>query len=280
MTGQRDSDELQTGGGGSAALLAALRRPVGPETVEAQVRRYIVEHGLGPGDRLPSEAELAAALGSSRLVVREALRALEAVGVLGSRAGSGWFVRPFNVASAARALAHSLAFHPSALLDLLVVRRAAEGELIVGIAGKLAPSDLAALDELVDRMRWRASRGEVFHAEDSAFHRHLLACSGNQVALALVDLYLGLMEEMYQRGLAKPPMDDLPRIAEAHAAILAALRDGDGPAASQLMRDHHASAQERIVAWLAAQAAQPAGSSPSGYQAAVHAALLWPGPGQ
>ncbi len=73
-----------------AALLAALRRPATPETAEAQVRRYIVQRGLAPGDRLPSEAELATALGSSRLVVREALRALEAVGLLGSRAGSGW----------------------------------------------------------------------------------------------------------------------------------------------------------------------------------------------
>jgi DNA-binding FadR family transcriptional regulator len=266
--------------GTGEALLAALRRPAAPETAEAQVRRYIVERGLAPGDRLPSEADLAAALGSSRLVVREALRALEAVGLLGSRAGSGWFVRPFHVASAARAFAHSLAFHPSALLELLAVRRAAEADLVAEVAGRLTSEDLAALADLVDCMRWRASRGQVFHAEDGEFHRRLLACTGNQVALALVDVYLGLVEEMYQRGLARPTAADLHPIAEAHAGIVAALRAGDGALASRLMREHHASGQARLSAWLATQATRPSERETIGYQAAVSAALLWPGPGQ
>src|SRR5215218_1267208 len=80
------------------------RAPIGrePAGLQTAIRRYIVERGLRPGDRLPSEAELAAALGNSRLIVREALRALDAVGILESRAGSGWFVRPFDVAAAAR----------------------------------------------------------------------------------------------------------------------------------------------------------------------------------
>jgi DNA-binding FadR family transcriptional regulator len=281
MTGQRALTIAEAAATGSSeVLLAALRRPVGPEAVEAQVRRYIVERGLGPGDRLPSEVDLSATLGSSRLVIREALRALEAVGILGSRAGSGWFVRPFQVASAARAFAHSLAFHPQALLDLLAVRRAAEADLVASLAGRLGPSDLAALDELADRMRWRASRQEIFHAEDGEFHRRVLACTGNQVALALADLYLGLVEEMYQRGLARPAAEDLASIAEAHAAIVAALRAGDGAEASRRTREHHSSAQTRITAWLAAQEAQPDQGDAHGYQAALYAALLWPGPGQ
>jgi DNA-binding FadR family transcriptional regulator len=273
-------DGVAAGDSSGDALLASLRRPPAPDTAEAQLRRYIVQRGLRPGDRLPSEADLAAVLGSSRLVVREALRSLEAVGIIASRAGSGWFVRPFHVATAARAFAHSLAFHPAALLDLLAVRRAAEGDLVDQLAERLDGRDLAALAETVDRMRWRASRGQTFAAEDSEFHRRLLACSGNQVALALVDLYLSLVEEMYQRGMAQPALDDLAGIAEAHAAILDALRVGDGATASQLMREHHASGQARISAWLSAQPREETPGETTEYQAAVHAALLWPGPGQ
>ena len=98
------------------------------ETAEARLRRYIVEHGLAPVTE-PSEAELATALGSSRVVVREALRALEAVGLLESRAGSGWYLLGFDVSIAARTFARSLAFHPNILLDLLAVRRSMEADL-------------------------------------------------------------------------------------------------------------------------------------------------------
>src|SRR5215831_3488571 len=97
------------------ALFRALVEPAAPKTAEARLRRYIVEHGLGPGDRLPSEAALATALGNSRVVVREALRALEAVGLLESRAGSGWYLLAFDVGSAARTLARSLAAHTNIL---------------------------------------------------------------------------------------------------------------------------------------------------------------------
>src|SRR5688500_20288124 len=74
------------------AIFRSLVRPAPPESLQTQIRKYIIERGLQPGDRLPSEGDLAGALGNSRLIVREALRALEAVGVLESRRGSGWCV--------------------------------------------------------------------------------------------------------------------------------------------------------------------------------------------
>src|SRR6185295_14623991 len=82
-----------------------LGAPDPDEEVEARVRRYIVEHGLRPGDRLPTEAEWASSLGTSRVVVREALRGLEAIGVIEARAGSGRYLRGFDLATAARAFA-------------------------------------------------------------------------------------------------------------------------------------------------------------------------------
>lgn len=250
-----------------------------PETLQAQIRRTIVERGLQPGERLPSEAELAAALGYSRLIVREGLRALEAVGVLESRPGSGWFVRAFDVSAAARAFAQSLAFHHRALLDLLAVRRAAESRLVTELAGALPERDLAALAELADRMRWRAGRGEIFAAEDREFHRRLLACSGNLVALAIADLHLNVVVEMYQHGLPMPDEEELHRVAAAHGEVVGALRRGDGAAAARIMDEHYDLSERRITAWLARQADDPATADAGSVRAAVQAALLWPGPG-
>ena len=261
------------------AIFRALVRAAPPESLQTQIRRVIVERGLQPGDRLPSEGELAAALGNSRLIVREALRALEAVGVLESRPGSGWYVRAFDVSAAARVLAHSLAFHHRALLDLLAVRRAAEGDLVASLAGKLPERDLRVLEDLADRMRWRAGRGEIFPREDGEFHRRLLAHTGNLVALAMGDLYMSLIEEMYERGLPKPDGEELPQAADAHGEIVAALRRGDGEAATRVMRAHHDLSEQRIRSWVASQEADPASEGAAAVRAAVQAALLWPGPG-
>lgn len=258
----------------------ALVRAVAPDALQAQLRRYIVEHHLEPGDRLPSEGELATALGNSRLIVREALRALAAVGVIESRAGSGWYVRPFDVNAAARVFAQSLSFHHRALLDLLAVRRAVEGELVAHLAGRLPAADLAALDDLADRMRWRASRGETFGAEDGEFHRRLLACTGNLVALALADLYLTVVAEMYQRGLPRPVGDELTRAAAAHGEIAGALRRGDGAGAAAVMRAHHDLSERRISAWAARSQDSPGGPADGALRGAIQAALLWPGPGE
>lgn len=259
------------------ALFRALAGPTGPETAEAQVRRYIVTHGLQPGDRLPSEAELVGALGSSRVVVREALRALEAVGLLESRVGSGWYVRGFDVSVAAQTLARSLAFYPNILLDLLAVRGAMEADLIVRVADTLTAPDHAMLAELADRMRWRAARGERFPAEDAEFHRRLVAASGNQVALALVDLYFGVIEVLYQHNFPGPDPDDLAVVADGHAEIVVALARGDGRAASDALRASHDESQRRFTAWHTAHPTPLTASGIHPVQAAIQAALLWPG---
>jgi DNA-binding FadR family transcriptional regulator len=268
------------GGPSGDALFRALTRPEQAANAEARLRQYIVEHGLRPGAVLPSEAELTSVLGSSRVTVREALRSLAGVGLLESRSGSGWYVRAFDVATAASTFARSLAFHPAALLDLLLVRRATEVDLVCGLAGQLSPQDLTILEDLVDRMRWRAGRGEMFAREDGEFHRRLVAASGNLVALALLDLYWGVMEALYERGFPGAPADQLARIADNHGRIVAALRRNDAAEAGAVTRSHHDEAEQRCRAWLAEH--QPGnevgedGKPP--LESAVMAALLWPGP--
>ena len=222
---------------------------------EAHLRRYIIERGLRPGDRLPGEHDLAAATGRSRIVVRQALHALEAVGLLESRVGSGWYLRAFDVSSASRTLARTLAFHPSAVLDLLAVWRPAEAALAIGLPTRLSTRDLSALEKLAARMKCRAARSQPFWSEDGEFHRRLVAASGNAIALALVDLYWGIKEALYSSGFPLHAAQDAEAVAEAHGQIVAALRAGDGHRVARLLHDHHAEAERRFASWLSAHTA-------------------------
>ena len=234
------------------------------DDVEAHLRRYIVRRGLRPGDPLPTESELSAALGTSRVIVREALRSLEAVGLVRSRAGSGRYLRAFDASSAARTFARTLAFHPDVLSDLLAVRRAVEGEAAGTAAARIAPAQLAELDGLVDRMRARIARGDRnFPEEDGHFHRILVEASGNQVALALMEVYWATMRAVYRAGFPPPAPAELAGIVDQHAAIANALRRRNAAAVRRALDGHQEEAARRFAGWQTATTGRP-GRRPAG----------------
>jgi DNA-binding FadR family transcriptional regulator len=246
----------------------------GQEPAEARLRRFIARQGLQPGDKLPSEGELAGVVGGSRILVRKALHALEALGVVEARAGLGWYVRAFNASTAAAIFARSLTYHPRVLLDLIVVWSAVEADVVPGLAGKLSAADFDVLGELADRMTWRASRREPFYREDGEFHRRLIAASRNLIALALVDLFWGVKETLYDSGFP-PPKGPSQVVADSHRQILKALRDGDGPEAGRRVAEHHSHAKRYYLATLGANdqhATPPMAGEP--FEALVQLALL------
>lgn len=262
--------------GSGEELFRELVNPRTVEPAEALLRRYIVERGLQPGDRLPSEHELAAAMRGSRVVVRKALHGLEALGLIESRVGSGWYIRAFDVSHTSRALSRSLAFHPSAVLELLDVWRPAEAELVRTLPKRLQEADFDALDRLVAQMRLRAAAGEPFYEDDGTFHRRIVAASGNRFALALVDMYWNLKSGLYQGGFPRHAADHAPEIAEAHGELVRALRAGDGDSVRELMREHHDETEKRFRAWLESHGSDATSENGTAIQATVRAALLGP----
>lgn len=250
-----------------------LVTPQGQEPVEARLRRFIADQGLQPGDKLPSEGELTAVLGGSRIVARKALHALEALGVLEAKVGLGWYVRAFDVSTAASIFARSLTYHPRVLLDLLVVWSAVEADIVPTLVEKLTPRDFEVLGELADRMVWRASRNEPFFYEDGEFHRRLIAVSGNLVALALVDLFWGVKETLYASGFPRP-QGTADVVARSHGEILEALRAGDGEAAGRRVAEHHSHARKFLTEAFANEQADPGTTGGQPFEALIQLALL------
>jgi DNA-binding FadR family transcriptional regulator len=258
-------------------LFRTLVEPAVAEPPETRLRRFIIERGLRPGDRLPGEHDLARAAGGSRVVVRRALHALEAVGLIESRVGSGWYVRAFDVSTASRALGRALAFHPSAVLDLLAVWRPIEAELARTFVARLDTSDLAALEALAGEIQRLAARGRPWWREDSRFHRRFVAATGNLLALTLVDLHWNIKAGLYEAGFPIQEPEDAPAVARAHLDVARALRDRDGERAARLLSAHHEEAERRFRSWLASH---PEGDADEGaYRAALQAALLLPASG-
>jgi DNA-binding FadR family transcriptional regulator len=131
-------------------------------TVQESLRGYIEDNQLKAGDALPPEAILAQQLGVSRNSVREAIKALESVGILETRRGIGVFVKEFSFQPLLDNLAYGLGDALRDVEELRDLRRVLETGLIHKTVEMISEEDLAALRQVTERMRRRAERNESF----------------------------------------------------------------------------------------------------------------------
>lgn len=218
-----------------------MRALLSHETGDA-IRAYIVDKQLKPGDALPSEAELATQLDVGKTSVREALRRLEAHGVVEVRRGKGLFVGTFSFGPLIEQLPYGLQADNVPLRQLLQTRRALEEGLISEVAKVITEEDMQLLDDLVAKMRADADHGRVPADVDQAFHQALFAPLDNPFVLQLIDVFWSIF-----RKAADHIVLDLHRpTAEDHAAIVDALRSGDRTAMTKAVDRHFEDLQRSL----------------------------------
>lgn len=220
-------------------MRALLSREVGDA-----IREYIVEHGLKPGDALPSEGELATLLDVGKTSVREALRRLEAHGVVEVRRGRGLFVGAFSFGPLIEHLPYGLQADNVPLRQLLQARRALEEGLVCEVAKVITAEDLDRLDGLVEQMRKRTVDGRVPAEVDQAFHQALFAPLGNPFVLQLIDVFWSI----FRRASDRIVLDLRRPTAEDHAAIVDAVRSGDRAAMTDAVARHFEDLQRSLDA--------------------------------
>lgn len=165
------------------------RPPLLHVSVQESLRSYIEDNDLTAGAALPPETFLAQQLGVGRNSVREAIKALESVGILETRRGIGVFVKEFSFAPLLDNLAYGLQASLRDVEELLEIRRVLETGLIDKTIEMISDEDVAELRRLTDRMRQRAERGESFAEEDQQFHQLLFRCQNNKMLSALIDIF-------------------------------------------------------------------------------------------
>lgn len=200
-----------------------------------EIKRWIIAGDLGPGERLPNEAELVRRFGMSKGTVREALKALEIQGLVRLKTGPGGgaaIVEP-DFAHAFQLLQNYFFFQPADTAQLYVVRRLIEPELAAAAAPVLDDDDIAALKGLIHG----AECGEG--PDDLDFHDHLAQLCPNP--------YLRFMGRFINETLRRVTTlaagtEGLAQVEAAnhaeHRDIIAALEARDGAAARKAMAEH------------------------------------------
>jgi DNA-binding FadR family transcriptional regulator len=228
------------------------------QTAQRAIQEYILEHRLAAGDPLPSEGRLAQELGISRSSIREAVKALESVGVLETRPGVGLFVRRFSFDPIVDNLAYNVRSERDSLMELLYVRKQLEAGAVEDVARRRTADQVRVLRSIVDRMGERAAAGQAFPEEDRFFHRTLYTGLANPLLCRLLDVFWEVYQRLRgERGLARS-VDPL-RAWEHHQRIVEAIEAGDGAGARAAMRTHFAGLEGRVH-----QAAWDGGSASAG----------------
>jgi len=154
----------------------------------SQLRQMIQSGELPPGSRLPSENQLSLQMGVSRSGIREAVKVLESARVLVVKRGDGTYVTSL----APKLLLEGVGFavemlQGDTLLEVMEVRRLLEPAATGLAALRISDGQLSELAELLQQMQEQADDAEGLMQADMAFHRLVIASTGNETLTSLLD---------------------------------------------------------------------------------------------
>lgn len=220
---------------------AAPRRNGGSATaVSEHVEQLLFSGALEPGDALPSESELAATLGFSRLTVREGMRTLQARGLIEIHHGRRPVVAHANARPLRDFFSASVRRDARGLMELLEVRLAIEVHTTQLAATHATKSELDALEMALDLMRRSTDDAEMFNDADVRFHAAVASASGNRTLSLLVE---GMDEPLHASRLSSlrgyhRRSESMEHLIAQHQEIYDRIAAHDSRSAAAAMRKH------------------------------------------
>lgn len=201
-----------------------------------QLLSYVVNGSWKPGDRIPPERDLCQQLGIARTSLREALKAMELIGMLDCRVGDGTYVCPRSEFLSRPLLWAFTGTDHEELQDIMETRTIIE-ENIAGLAAERAtPDQIQEIGHAVQMMRDCIARGETILEADMAFHLAVSAAAHNDVMRNAVRRLRNLMRQWIQYKLLMP--DVVPMVLKRHVAIYKGILKRNPNAARRAMRRH------------------------------------------
>jgi GntR family transcriptional repressor for pyruvate dehydrogenase complex len=209
------------------------------ESVAREILQDIVDRGLEPGTKLPSETEMAAQYGIARASLREALRILEIHGLIRIKPGPGGgpVVAPISSVDLGETLTFFLHASSTTFREVMTARLILEPIMARLAAERSDPQVEAALQAGMDRGRDVLDEEDEHYLEVTTdFHGVVSGASGNSVldllARSLKDIYVARV-----RSIVYAP-DEREHLLNDHQVIAEAILSGDGDSAEKLMREH------------------------------------------
>lgn len=219
------------------------------ERVAAQIKKAIDAGQYCPGDKLPSENQLAELFQVSRTSIREAVKVLAGQGLVEVKRGIGAFVTAATPDDHLTKLEDVIYRQKDQLLELFQIRRILEEEVAAQAVRKATGEDIDKLSKLIEAAEETAARnsetkiGEL-HAINSNFHCTLLEITGNNTLKQIMNSLIDALDGSRRITLQLPGRHTIS--VAGHRVILDAIKEGDENKAREAMRDHLRGVEENI----------------------------------
>jgi GntR family transcriptional regulator, transcriptional repressor for pyruvate dehydrogenase complex len=244
--------------GDEAMSIAPIKSTRIYQEIVRQVKAMIAEGRLKSGDQLPPERDLAEKFVVSRTSVREALRALESLGLVEIRPGEGTFVREVSVESLIEPLALVMVSQREAIAELFEARQMIEPALAALAARRATPEELSEMDRILEEQAKEVAAGRTGLEQDAEFHAAIGAAAHNRAITRIAHAVMDLLRQSREESLNTPGRPT--RSHEDHRRLLAAIRGRDEVAARQAMIDHLQAVEGLVLGDRESQGSAPSRS--------------------
>jgi GntR family transcriptional repressor for pyruvate dehydrogenase complex len=210
------------------------------EEIVEQIRLLVSEGHVKAGDRLPSERDLAERLQVSRASVREALSALEMMGLLEIRSGEGTYIKQVNIDSVVAPLAWVLSMEKDTVLELLEVRKILETQAAVLAAERAETEELSEMRQALGEMKRDLKLERLGDASDHSFHYAIARGTRNKILIRLMNAISDTMHQTLRASRIKLyESEGIPeRLYREHENIFLAIEAKSPDKARNLMLGH------------------------------------------
>jgi GntR family transcriptional repressor for pyruvate dehydrogenase complex len=231
-------------------MFNVIRSNKAPQLIISQIRKQIFEGKLLPGDRLPSESRLMEQFHVSKQTLREALRALEFIGLIEIKKGTtgGAYIAEMDSQIALEVLANFLYFKKLSIHNMTEVRKIIEPYAAGVAAASMPAEDTATLKNLIELTRKEYNTdGPLSYTfnNDLEFHCVIANSTKNPLLMLVVDLIESLMSD--KKTVISPNKEFLATIVDAHERIYSAIVNRDADRARTEMSQHITEVEEYML---------------------------------
>ena len=231
----------------SQAMFRTVKAQRLSDGIVRQIREAIFSGQLRPGNKLPTERDMAERFQTSRNSVREALRRVEQEGLIRIKKGinGGVFIAEVDHRPAFTSLQTLMQLRKVSVHDITEVRLTFEPQTARLAAERASAEDIRELEEVVERMSKAVTSHELPRSYDLMFHQIVARAAGNPVLQLLGETML----EVASRTITElhPSEDTIRHVLRCHRQVLAAIRRRDGALAERVMREHIVDVQTRLA---------------------------------
>ncbi len=199
------------------------------------LKRYIIENGLQPGDRLPTEAVLSEQLGVSRLSIREALKVMESFGIVQTKPRDGSRLMSLTMKPMTDHLRFLIEVSGVTFAEMASARCLLECSILPIVIDNIEDKDLKCMENILDEMRERSKKGETIHALDMEFHQVISRASKNRVLDGVGEMIREFFEQFLE---CEEFREEQWKSVEEHEQLFKAIQSKDTNSAVKIMASH------------------------------------------